>query len=551
MIRGTRFRFLGVLRMFGSTGLFRRQSLTVSALTVACVALFLAPVAQGATYVVAIGNNQGRTDEPQLRYAERDARRLIDVLHQLGRVPAENGVLIRASSAADVTATLLRLNARIRRAEQRGAEPSALLVYYSGHADARGLHLGQSTLRFEQLKTIVESSPAKVRVLVVDSCRSGGLTQVKGARPAKSFEIQLQDRLKIEGMAIITSSASSEDSQESLRLGGSFFTHHLVAALRGAADRNRDGLVTLNEAYSYAYQETLRSSGKTLQLQHPTYAYDIKGKGVFVLAYLQDQKRRFGRLKLDKPGAYLVYAGSANGQLAAEVQVQPRGSVLVLQPDRYFVQRRASRSYREYQVELSAGQTVGLSGQPYREYTYARLLRKGGGQARVVQALSIASALRGPLVSGQSILPQALIGYGLDFPWFSSTLQLRFGHGPIDAPDSAIGIRQTEAGLRLRVERYIDFDRFSVSLGVFVEGALMLQTFDSAGDAPSRSSWSFAFGGLAATEYQLSRSWALRAEVGPISTLLRKATVRSGAISGRDLASPLTWWFSLGAARRF
>jgi uncharacterized caspase-like protein len=70
-----------------------------------------------------------------------------------------------------------------------------------------------------------------------------------------------------------------ESSQESDRLRGSFFSHHLVNALRGAADRNGDGRITLAEAYEYTHAQTLRASVQTVSLQHPTYAYDVKGSG--------------------------------------------------------------------------------------------------------------------------------------------------------------------------------------------------------------------------------------------------------------------------------
>ena len=98
------------------------------------------------------------------------------------------------------------------------------------------------------------------------------------SQAALDFKIQLEGRVEAEGTAFISSSTADENSQESDRLRGLFFSHHLVNALRGAADRNSDGLVTLAECYEYTYAQTLRSSGQTLSIQHPTYyrsvAYD-------------------------------------------------------------------------------------------------------------------------------------------------------------------------------------------------------------------------------------------------------------------------------------
>ena len=57
--------------------------------------------------------------------------------------------------------------------------------------------------------------------------------------------------------------SAGEDAQESDDIKGSFFTHHLVSALRGAADEDMDGRVVLEEAYRYTYNETLRASNRT------------------------------------------------------------------------------------------------------------------------------------------------------------------------------------------------------------------------------------------------------------------------------------------------
>ena len=61
----------------------------------------------------------------------------------------------------------------------------------------------------------------------------------------------------VEGHAFLTSSSADEAAQESDRIGGSFFTHYLITGLRGGADANADGKVTLGEAYQFAFAETV------------------------------------------------------------------------------------------------------------------------------------------------------------------------------------------------------------------------------------------------------------------------------------------------------
>ena len=69
-------------------------------------------------------------------------------------------------------------------------------------------------------------------------------------RLAVLFVVDLDQGQRIEGDVYITSTGPNEPAQEWEALGGGLFTHHLLSGLRGAADRDTDGRVTLFEAYS-------------------------------------------------------------------------------------------------------------------------------------------------------------------------------------------------------------------------------------------------------------------------------------------------------------
>jgi uncharacterized caspase-like protein len=77
----------------------------------------------------------------------------------------------------------------------------------------------------------------------------------------------------------LTASSANEDAQESDEIKGSFFTHALVSGLMGAADRDKNGVVVLEEAYRHAYDATVRASSRTFAgMQHPTFHYDSAGR---------------------------------------------------------------------------------------------------------------------------------------------------------------------------------------------------------------------------------------------------------------------------------
>src|SRR5262249_47426873 len=106
-------------------------------LVAALVVGWLAPGAARADverYAVIVGNNAGDSDEQGLRYAEDDARRIYEVLRELGGFRPENMLLLRAEEAESVRRSLISVNDRIRTRVANGAQ-SELLVYYSGHSD--------------------------------------------------------------------------------------------------------------------------------------------------------------------------------------------------------------------------------------------------------------------------------------------------------------------------------------------------------------------------------------------------------------------------------
>ena len=80
-------------------------------------------------------------------------------------------------------------------------------------------------------------------------------------------------------MVVLTASTAGEDAQESDELRGSFFTHYLLSAMRGAADADRDQTVSISEAFAYTRDKTIVASSRTLGgTQHPTFHYDLRGR---------------------------------------------------------------------------------------------------------------------------------------------------------------------------------------------------------------------------------------------------------------------------------
>lgn len=235
---------------------------------------------------VVVGNNAGNLGQTALRYAEIDAGKISRVLVELGGLEPADLFLLQGKDLAALEDTLRRAKAKITGYQSRGDRVIAIF-YYSGHSDGVALELGHDRFTFAALRRWLKDTGAEVRLGLVDSCKSGALLATKGGSPGPAFNIRLTDEVSSTGEALLTSSAADENALESREIGGSFFTHHLVSGLRGAADSSGDARVTLTEAYQYAYKHTITTSGATLAgPQHPTYDYRLTGQGELILTEL-------------------------------------------------------------------------------------------------------------------------------------------------------------------------------------------------------------------------------------------------------------------------
>jgi len=249
------------------------------------------PVAPGGTttplrrFALVISSNNGGTVRERLRYAGHDAETIADVLRQIGGVNQVDLDLLSEPDTRSLDRAFDTLSERVRSDRKQGQRVE-LVVYYSGHADESGILIGGTHYDYTRLRQRIRDVPADVRIAIVDSCASGSFTRAKGGARMPPF---LRDSSnQVQGFAFLSSSSADEDAQESDRIGASFFTYYFVAGLRGAADRNHDGKITLGEAYQFAYEQTLGRTQNTAHgPQHPAYDMQLSGTGDVVITDLR------------------------------------------------------------------------------------------------------------------------------------------------------------------------------------------------------------------------------------------------------------------------
>lgn len=265
-------------------------------------------------FALIAGANEGGQGRTTLRYATSDARAVARVLTQLGGVQAGDVVLAEEPTPTQLGAAFDALQARLGDARS-GSARLQVFFYYSGHSDEEGLLLRGERVGYAALRRRLDALAADVRIAVVDSCASGALTLPKGGAPRPSFLVDSSTSLS--GHAFLTSASADEAAQESERLQASVFTHYFLSGLRGAADANRDGRVTLGEAYQHAFAETLaRTTSTRAGPQRPGWDLQLVGTGELVLT---DLRASDARLVLDADVSGRVHVLRPRGELVVEV----------------------------------------------------------------------------------------------------------------------------------------------------------------------------------------------------------------------------------------
>jgi caspase domain-containing protein len=314
-------------------------------------------------FALVVGANRGAADRVPLRYAVADAERFAEIVTTMGGVRPEDILVVRDPTRKQLMDALTATGSRAT-AAQTDAARVEMLLYFSGHADDRGLMLGRETLSYRDLREAVHSVAADVGITILDACASGAITRLKGGSTHPAFLSGAANEAK--GYAFLTSSSENEAAQESERLRGSFFTHALLTGLRGAADVTGDGKVTLNEAYQFAFNETIAETAATQAgAQHPAYDIKMAGTGDVVMT---DLRQTSSSLVLGEAydGRFLVL--DAKRQLVAELY-KPAGRAVELgmMPGEYGVYFEQQKQLLSAAVTLADGQRYELARDELKE----------------------------------------------------------------------------------------------------------------------------------------------------------------------------------------
>lgn len=366
-----------------------------------CLGVLLAPLSALADTVrvgIFVGNDIGFGPDEPLLHAEREARDMARLFQEMGDLSRERTTLVAGAKAPEVRDALFRTEAQVRELTAQGHDV-LVVFYYSGHASRDGLHLAGTLLPMPALRGWLERSSAQVRVAFLDACESGTLARSRGATPTEVVDLTVDDALTSRGLAIVTSTGPLSVARESDAYGGGVFSRALLTGLRGSADADSDGRVTLEEAYRHAFETTVAQTfAGTSGVQRPEYRFDLEGVGDVVLTRIPSRAAGLV-LPEELEGTYTIVS-VASGQVVGRVDKTP-GELrrVALPPGRYMVRKVRQEDVLLSEVDLAWGGDRLLDDRQMTRVELGDPLVRGGWSDRPVR-LSVRGTGATPYLPG-------------------------------------------------------------------------------------------------------------------------------------------------------
>ena len=249
---------------------------------------------QEKVYAVVIGINKYK-NFPSLRYAVNDAREFYRHLVEVNQVPKDHIWLL-----LDEEATLDKLKTTLGTVLRRHAgKDDTVIIFLAGHGatetdasspDGDGLEkyilpynadpkdLYSSAMPMSEVARIFQRISSERLVFIGDTCysgASGGRTILAGGTRANVSGAFLERLSQGKGRVILTASDANEVSLEKEELKHGVITYYLLEGLRGKADLNGDGVITMDEVYHYVSEKVPQATG---QDQHPVRKGETTGQ---------------------------------------------------------------------------------------------------------------------------------------------------------------------------------------------------------------------------------------------------------------------------------
>ena len=250
-------------------------------------------------------NDYADPNIPDLRTCESDAQAMYELLTDpmTGGIARQNVLMLTGERAT--FRSIRRALYDLRKVPSN----STVFVYFSGHGareageaywitqDAELEDLAATALLDRDIQAFVNAIPSQRVVVMLDCCYAAAT--LKGEKSLQDFNSVLA-RFTGRGRAYLMAAGGRERVIEARDLGHSIYTYYLLEGLRGDADEDADGVVSLAELTRYVGRTVADEARVRGGIQNPVIRLDdVQAPDQFgltvvpkrVLARLQAQKR--------------------------------------------------------------------------------------------------------------------------------------------------------------------------------------------------------------------------------------------------------------------
>lgn len=265
---------------------------------------------EGRTVVVTIGINDylNRTTVPPLKFAAGDAKGVANAFRGLvtgtaGTSAGSVGPRVREMLDAQASRSALfdylfyQLPAEVK-------PEDTVVIFFSGHGapdtvtDAKGnvetfllpidadpTKLFSTAIRMSDVGTMLRRLRSERIVFLADTCYSGAATEGGRTVPIAGGGVALRavgvrtlpKRPEGKGCAVITASTGTQVAQERDEYKHGIFSYYVLQGLSGAADRDGDKSVTVDELYDYVKEQVGKATNGS---QTPQISRDPSAGGI-------------------------------------------------------------------------------------------------------------------------------------------------------------------------------------------------------------------------------------------------------------------------------
>ena len=250
--------------------------------------------ARGNIWAAVIGINHYQNTR-NLKYSVNDAKAFKKYLESYLDIPDRNIFFLIDQQATRNNIQSL-LGTKLKR---KVAKDDTVIIFYAGHGavetdpsnpdgdgfekyllpyDANLDDLYMSAISMNDVKTIFQRLRSDRLIFIADTCYSGasGGRTILATKTRANLSDKFFDRIsRGRGRVIISSCSANEISKEDDRLKHGVFSYYLLEGLKGKADNDSDGVITVSELFSFLSRKVPNATG---QDQHPVRKGETEGE---------------------------------------------------------------------------------------------------------------------------------------------------------------------------------------------------------------------------------------------------------------------------------